>query len=181
MHTLPTQFPGPLIFTTLSEFLPVKSGLNEHLESYLDDLLHRDDIPSMPQANRLFWGQTLVALLHHLQKEFIIIIFGPQSKNCTERICYLYCEGYYFGCFPSNLSEVTLFNEDCACKWNHVAALGLVGRKVRHSYLWLKEKRTIAGRLSAESEYTGYYKSSGNSVMSVDLEVVYRPLRSQEG
>lgn len=44
----------------------------------------------------------------------------------------------------SNLSEVTLFNEDCACKWNHVAPLGLVGRKVRDSYLWLKEKRTIA-------------------------------------
>lgn len=41
---------------------------SEYLESYFDDFLDRDDIPSMPQTYRLVWGQTLVALLHHLQK-----------------------------------------------------------------------------------------------------------------
>lgn len=35
----------------------------------------------------------------------------------------------------SHLSEVTLFDEDCACKWHHVASLGLVGREIRHFYL----------------------------------------------
>lgn len=63
------------------------SGLNEHVESHLDDLLDGDDIASMPQANRLFWGQTLVALLHHLEKEskmIVIIIFCPQIILCWE-------------------------------------------------------------------------------------------------
>lgn len=56
---------------------------------------------------------------------------------------------------PPHLSEVTLFDEDCACKWNHVATLGLIGREVRHFYLGLKEKGTITGRLSAESNTEG--------------------------
>lgn len=51
--------------------------------------------------------------------------------------------------FLSNLSEVTLFNEDCACEWHHVAALGLVGREVWYSYFRLTQKRIIEGRFSA--------------------------------
>lgn len=45
-HTTPRDFGGP----------------------HLDDLLEGDDVPSMPQSHRLLRGQTLVALLHHLQK-----------------------------------------------------------------------------------------------------------------
>lgn len=41
---------------------------------YLDNLLHRDDVSSVPQADRLLWGETLEALLHHLQTKIIIII-----------------------------------------------------------------------------------------------------------
>lgn len=40
-----------------------------------------------------------------------------------------------FVCFLSNLSEVALFNEDRACKCNHVAALGLVAREIWHPYI----------------------------------------------
>lgn len=56
---------------------------------------------------------------------------------------------------PPHLSEVTLVDEDCVCKWNHVATLGLIGREVRHFYLGLKEKGTKTGRLSAESNTEG--------------------------
>lgn len=44
--------------------------------TYLDNLLHRDDVSSMPQADRLFWGESLEALLHHLQTEHVIIIIN---------------------------------------------------------------------------------------------------------
>lgn len=50
----------------------MKASTCQHFGSYLDDLLDRDDIPSMPQAYRLFWGQAFVALLHHLQMTTII-------------------------------------------------------------------------------------------------------------
>lgn len=69
-----------------------KCGWNEplkYLDAHLNDLLDRDDITSMPQTNRLFWGQTLVAFLHHLQKRTFIITF------CPERSCCWYCEGWF--------------------------------------------------------------------------------------
>lgn len=51
----------------------MKASTCQHFASYLDDLLDRDDIPRMPQAYRLFWGQTFVALLHRLQTTTIIL------------------------------------------------------------------------------------------------------------
>lgn len=95
------------------------------MESHLKDLLDGDDIPSVPQANRLFWGQTLVALLHNLYKQETDVIFCPQSNQLFSHED-IYC---------SYLSEVTLFNEDCVCKRHRVAALGLIGRKVWHLYV----------------------------------------------
>lgn len=113
------------------------------------------------------------------EESIIIIISCLQSKNCTKKISYVYCEGIYFGAFLSNLSEVTLLNEDCACKWNHVAAPGLVGREVWYSYICLRWKRMTAGRFSAKTEYTGYYKSPGSSLMSNVCVFFCRPLSSQ--
>lgn len=37
--------------------------------TYLDNLLHRDDVSGVPQADRLLWGEALEALLHRLQME----------------------------------------------------------------------------------------------------------------
>lgn len=48
---------------------------------YLDNLLHRDDVSSVPQADGLFRGETLEALLHHLQTEHIVIIINKLDKS----------------------------------------------------------------------------------------------------
>lgn len=102
----------------------MKASICQYFASYLDDLLDRDDIPSMPQAYRLFGGQAFVALLHRLQTTTIILSSLPQnsSRNSVNNL------------FLPNLFEVTLFNEDCGRKWNHVASFGLVGREVWHLY-----------------------------------------------
>lgn len=46
----------------------------------LDNPLHSDDISSVPQADRLLWGEAFEALLHHLTTEFIIIIILCEFK-----------------------------------------------------------------------------------------------------
>lgn len=51
--------------------------------TYLDNLLHRDDVASMPQADRLVWGEALEALLRHLQTgDIIMIITCRLFLNC---------------------------------------------------------------------------------------------------
>ncbi len=76
--------------------------------------------------------------------ESIIIIILYTVQKLHSKVCFHCCKGIYFWFSLSNLSEVTLFNVNCPCKWNHVAAFGLIGRKVWYSYVWLRHKRNTA-------------------------------------
>lgn len=67
------------------------------------------------------------------------LMINPQSRiaACCDSITLL----------PSYLSEVALFNEDRACKWNHVTSFGFVGRKVRYLHIWLRDHTARMGQL----------------------------------
>lgn len=109
----------------------------------------------MPQTDGLLWGEAFEALLHHLHTDFIIIKTGKVRSLGFFFLFFLNC----WHIRQPHLSEVTLFNEDCACEWYHVAASGLVGREIRHFHFGLEGKGTITGRVGAESYRGAYYKS----------------------
>lgn len=104
----------------------------------------------MPQADRLFWGQTLIALLHHLEKKskiivVIIIIFSPQIILC--------CEVCYFTSLKSLCSmNIVLVN---GTVWLPLASLA--GKSGTFTPDW--SRRGQHEDSPTESEYSGYYKS----------------------
>lgn len=66
------QSKPPMTYVITTTPMGILSGMISN--TYLDNLLHRDDVSSMPQADRLLWGESLEALLHHLQTEHVISI-----------------------------------------------------------------------------------------------------------
>lgn len=102
---------------------------------HLDDTLHRDDIPSMPQAYWLFRSQTLITLLHYLTGNNYTLTHTASS----------YKTSFFPIIYPLNLShtylsEVTLLNEDCFGERNHMATLTLIHREVQNTNLSLRGK-----------------------------------------
>lgn len=108
---------------------------------YLDNLLHRDDVSSVSQADRLLWGEALEALLHHLQTEIahivIIIIIEVflivgifTALTSLKSLCSI---------------KIVLVN---GTMWLPLASLA--GKSGTFTSDWRK-KGTKTGRLSAES------------------------------
>lgn len=95
----------------------------------------------MPQAYWLIWGQTLVALLHHLQREIVC-----ESSRVNTHTLTKYTDLVLRACalrptqLVTYLSKVALLDEDGACKWNNMAAHELIGWEVRHTDIILGEE-----------------------------------------